>query len=139
MESSDIIENRVKELITFCLKNENTILRRNNIDEYKKICMNKFSFFHENYPTLFFLIIENPSTFPIYRLNEMLNLKQKFEENSIDEKKASVELGKRYYNELVKDTVKELDKQKNFKKEIFHQSAFRIQHSVFRIFYIFFL
>jgi hypothetical protein len=66
------------------------------------------------YPTLFFTIIENPSSFPIYRLDEMLNLKKKIENKEVSEEKISVQLGQKYYNEFVKDTVSELDK--NMKK-----------------------
>jgi hypothetical protein len=40
----------------------------------------------------------------------MLNLKRKIDDNEINEQKASVHLGQKYYNEFVKDTVSELDK-----------------------------
>ena len=40
----------------------------------------------------------------------MLALKKKIEEKEINEEKASVHLGQKYYNEFVKDTVSELDK-----------------------------
>lgn len=111
MEPSDIIKDQVAEIIKFCLTKENNIQRIENIDEYKQICMRKFTNFHQNYPTLFFSIIEKPSSFPLYRLHEMLSLKKKIEENDLDEQKASVHLGQKYYNEFVKDTVSELDKQ----------------------------
>ena len=110
MENASIIEEQVKEIITFCLKKENIKEKRENIDEYKQICMRKFTNFHQNYPTLFFSIIENPSSFPLYRLKEMLSLKKKIEENEINQEKASIHLGQKYYNEFVKDTVSELDK-----------------------------
>lgn len=111
MEKSDIIKGQVTELISFCLKKENIIYRRDNIDEYKQLCMRTFTNFHQNYPTLFFSIIENPSSFPLYRLNEMLDIKKKIENNETNEDKASVQLGQKYYNEFVKDTVSELDSQ----------------------------
>jgi hypothetical protein len=109
MENSDIIKKQVEELITFCLTRNNIILKKDNIDEYKQVCMRQFTNFHQKYPTLFFSIIENPTSFPLYRLNEMLNLKRKIEENEINEEHASVHLGKKYYNEFVKDTVINLD------------------------------
>jgi hypothetical protein len=112
IESSDIIKKQVIEIISFCLKKENIIIRRENIDQYKQNCMINFKNFHQKYPTLFFSIIENPSSFPLYRLDEMLNLKKKIENNEINEHKASVHLGQKYYNEFVKDTVSELDKKK---------------------------
>jgi hypothetical protein len=111
MEKSDVIKEQVMEIIAFCLNRENTIKRRNEIDEYKQICMAKFPNFHQNYPTLFFSIIENPSAFPLYRLNEMLSLKRKIEDKEVTEERASVHMGQKYYNEFVKDTVTELDKQ----------------------------
>ena len=113
MENASVIEEQVKEIISFCLKKDNTKERRENIDEYKQICMRKFTDFHQKYPTLFFSIIENPSSFPLYRLQEMLQLKKKIEDNEINEQKASVHLGQKYYNEFVKETVTELDKQIN--------------------------
>jgi hypothetical protein len=113
MEKASEIKPQVNEILSFCLKKDNIKLRQNNIDEYKQLCMRTFSNFHQNYPTLFFLIIENPSTFPIYRLEEMLSLKRKIEDSEIDEQRAAVHLGNKYYNEFVKDTVKELDRNRN--------------------------
>jgi hypothetical protein len=110
MESSEVIKKQVTEIISFCIKRENSIMRNQNIDEYKQVCMRKFTNFHQKYPTLFFSIIENPSSFPLYRLDEMLSLKRKIENNEINEQRASVHLGQKYYNEFVKDTVSELDK-----------------------------
>jgi hypothetical protein len=110
METSDVIKKQVNEIIAFCIKRENTIMRKEKIDEYKQICMRKFTNFHQKYPTLFFSLIENPSSFPLYRLDEMLSLKRKIEDNEINEQRASVHLGQKYYNEFVKDTVSELDK-----------------------------
>ena len=50
MEKSDIIKEQVMEIIAFCLNRENTLQRRNDIDEYKQVCMRKFTNFHQNYP-----------------------------------------------------------------------------------------
>ena len=110
MENADIIKEQVNEIIKYCLLTENISIRINNIDEYKQNCMKKFTNFFQNYPTLFFSIIEKPSSFPLYRLDEMLNLKKKIENKELNEEKTSVLLGQKYYNEFVKDTVSELDK-----------------------------
>ena len=40
----------------------------------------------------------------------MLKLKKKIENNEINEDSASIDLGQKYYNEFVKDTVSELNK-----------------------------
>jgi hypothetical protein len=110
MEKADEIKKQVKEILIFCLSKDNILKRRDNIDEYKQECMRNFPNFHMNYPTLFFSIIENPTTFPIYRLEEMLSLKSKIENNELDDKKASVHMGQKYYDEFVKKTVDKLDK-----------------------------
>jgi len=110
METADLIKKQIEDLLKFCLTKDNVIQRRENIDEYKQICMRQFTNFHQKYPTLFFSIIENPTTFPLYRLNEMLNLKKKIENKEEDEQAISIKLGQQYYNEYVKNTVSELDK-----------------------------
>lgn len=114
-ETTDIIKNQVNEIISYCIKRENIIKRNNDINNYKQECMIKFTNFHQRYPTLFFSIIENPSSFPIYRLDEMLNLKEKIDNNKLNEQRASIHLGQKYYNEFVKDTVSNLDKEINNK------------------------
>lgn len=110
LEDSDVIHKNINELISYCLKKDNIILRNNNIDQYKRNMMDKFYYIHQKYPTLFFTIIENPSTFPISRLNEMLNLKKQIESNNITNEKASIDLGQKYYDEFVKEKIKNLDK-----------------------------
>jgi hypothetical protein len=111
-ETTQQIEAHVHQILKYCMTLDNTNLRRNNIDEYKQKCMREFPNFHGKYPTLFFSLIENPTTFPLYRLNEMLQIKKNMELKKIDKETASVALGQKYYNEFVKDTVSELDKKK---------------------------
>lgn len=112
LETSEDIKDYVKKMIAYCLKRENTLMRNQNIDEYKQVCMREFIDFHQKYPTLFFSIIEAPTTFPLYRLNEMLELKSKIDNQEIEEDKASVHIGQKYYDEFVKDTVTYLDSKK---------------------------
>ena len=111
LENADTIKKNIEDLISFCVKRENMILRRENIDHYKRIMMDKFYYIHQKYPTLFFTIIENPTTFPISRLEEMLSLKKQIETNVTTDEQASIHLGQKYFNEFVKDTVKDLDKE----------------------------
>ena len=80
------------------------------MDAYKQKCMREFTFMPQKYPTLFFSLIENPTTFPIYRLEEMLTLKKRIETEELTTENASVRVGQQYYDEFIKDTVKELDK-----------------------------
>ena len=112
IEKSIIIKNKVEDLLKFCLNKENTKKRNADMANYKQDCIREFSEFYERYPTLFFLIVENPSTFPMYRLNELLNIKNLVDNNQISEKNASIALGQKYYNEFVKETVKDLDENK---------------------------
>jgi hypothetical protein len=114
VEKSDVIKKNVEKILEFCLIKENRTLRRENMDQYKQKCMREFSFMHQKYPTLFFSLIENPTTFPIYRLEEMLSLKRKIEIEQETTDSASVKVGQQYYEEFVKDTVDELNR--NIKK-----------------------
>ena len=110
VEKADIIKENVEKILEFCLLKENRTLRRENIDAYKQKCMREFTFMHQKYPTLFFSLIENPTTFPIYRLEEMLSLKKRIETEELTTENASVRVGQQYYDEFIKDTVSELDK-----------------------------
>ena len=110
VEKADIIKENVEKILEFCLLKENRTLRRENMDSYKQKCMRYFTFMHQKYPTLFFSLIENPTTFPIYRLEEMLSLKKRIEIEELTTENASVRVGQQYYDEFIKDTVKELDK-----------------------------
>ena len=110
VEKADIIKENVEKILEFCLLKENRSLRRENMDAYKQKCMREFTFMHQKYPTLFFSLIENPTTFPIYRLEEMLSLKKRIETEELTTENASVRVGQQYYDEFIKDTVKELDK-----------------------------
>ena len=110
LENADTIKKNIEDLITFCVKRDNLILKRENIDQYKRLMMDKFYYIHQKYPTLFFTVIENPTTFPISRLNEMLDLKKNIETNITTNEEASIHLGQKYYDEFVKDKIKNLDK-----------------------------
>ena len=110
VEKADIIKENVEKIMEFCLLKENRTLRRENMDAYKQKCMREFTFMHQKYPTLFFSLIENPTTFPVYRLEEMLSLKKRIEIEELTTENASVRVGQQYYDEFIKDTVTELDK-----------------------------
>ncbi len=106
MESADTIKKNIEELLQFCLKRENIQLKKNNLDDYKQLCMQRYTDVHQKYPTLFFTIIENPSTFPMYRLDELLRYKKKIENGESNDEEVSKELGQKYYDEFVKDRIK---------------------------------
>lgn len=98
--SSNEIESIVKEIISYALTSEVSKARRTQIDNYNQHMMKKFGEFHYNRPTLFFKIIENPSGFPIYRLNEMLEMKKKMESNELSTEDADKIVGQKYYDEF---------------------------------------
>lgn len=110
LENASTIKKNIEDLITFCVKRDNLLLKRDNIDNYKRLMMDKFYYIHQKYPTLFFTVIENPTTFPISRLEEMLDIKRNIENNSTTNEQASVHLGQKYYDEFVKDKIKNLEK-----------------------------
>lgn len=66
----------------------------------------KFNDFFIKYPTLAKMISENPYTFDMDRLLDMLNLKNKVSNNEITYKDASAGLGYKYYDEYVKPNLK---------------------------------
>jgi hypothetical protein len=110
LEDASLIKKNIEELIAFCVKRENLTLKRDNIDQYKRLMMDKYSHVHQKYPTLFFSVIENPTTFQMKRLDEMLNLKKQIENNQKTNEQASIVLGQKYYDEFVKDKIKNLEK-----------------------------
>jgi hypothetical protein len=105
MESADQIKKSIQELLQFCLRRENLQLRKENIDEYKQKCMQTYTDVHQKYPTLFFTVIENPTGFPMGRLDELLRFKRKIETQEANEEEVNKELGEKYYNEFVKDKI----------------------------------
>lgn len=109
IEDTETIKKQVHEVLQYCLSRDNCRLRQLDMNNYKQKCMKEYPNFHGRYPTLFFSIIENPTTFPLYRLNEMLMIKKNIENKKIDKQIASEALGQKYYNEFVKETVAKLD------------------------------
>jgi len=108
IEDADVIRKNIEELIQYCVKRDNMILRRDRIDDYKRKMMDEYRHVHQKYPTLFFTIIENPTTFPISRLEEMLSLKKQIELKEKTEEDVSVYLGQKYFDEFVKEKIENL-------------------------------
>jgi hypothetical protein len=98
--SSNEIESIVKSIISYALKSDVSKVRRENIDQYKQHMMAKYGEFHYNCPTLFFMIIENPSGFPMYRLQEMLQMRRKIENREVSGEDADKAMGQKYYDEF---------------------------------------
>lgn len=103
MYSAELIERNTEVLLKYCKKHIK--LHKSNYEEFKLNTMRKFPKFHENYPTLFFMIVENPTKFDMNRLKELLNLKKEVEENKISYEDASKNLGQKYYDEFVEPKI----------------------------------
>ena len=101
VEKADDIKNRIEELRSYSLKRDITKMRQQNMDNYKQHMMQTFTETHQKYPTLFFKVIEDPSSFSMNRLNELLHLMRRMENNEINHDIASQALGQKYYNEFV--------------------------------------
>lgn len=105
MYSADLIRKNTNKLIKFCLKKENIELKESNLEEYKQLVMRTYPKFHYNYPTLFFMIIENPDKFDNDRFNDLIENKKKIERNETTLDEASKKIGEEYYNEFVKPNI----------------------------------
>jgi hypothetical protein len=105
MDRADKIRNDIYGLLQFCLKRDMTQLRNQNMDEYKQVCMRTFTDIHQKYPSLFFMAVENPSSFDRRRFEELLSYKKKVEEEHETYEEVSKQLGERYYEEFVKNRI----------------------------------
>jgi len=105
MDKADKIRNDINTLLQFCLRRDMIQLRNVNMDEYKQVCMRTFTDIHQKYPSLFFMAVENPSTFDRRRFEELLSYKKKVEEEHESYEEVSKQLGERYYQEFVKNRI----------------------------------
>ena len=108
LSDNKIILGYCKTIIKFC-STENCInLKKNNYALYRTNLIEKFEDFFQKYPSLFNMIIDNPTTFEIEKLINMLNMKEKIDNNEITSESASVQVGQEYYDEYVKEKVDKL-------------------------------
>lgn len=108
MQSSTEIEKNVNELLEYCIKPYQNRLRTSNIEEYKQQCMIKFREFHARYPTLFFMIVENPTGFNKAKLNELLRLKRQVESDNITHEEATKIYSDKQNEEYIIPVIKDL-------------------------------
>jgi len=105
MYSADLIRKNTEKLLKFCLTEQNCKLRAENMNEYKQLAMRSFPTFHYNYPTLFFMIVEDPANFNRERFDSMLDRKIKIEKNETTLEDESKKIGEKYYDEFVKPSL----------------------------------
>lgn len=111
LSNSEKILAHVLGLLKYCKEKEQEKLLKKNKPEYVQKCGNKFKSLLNQCPTLFYKIIDNPHTFELNRLIQMLNLKNKVDNKEVTHKDASEELGEKYYSEFVKPIIPEDEKE----------------------------
>lgn len=111
MNNNEII-NSVNLLIEFTKNKKIQFIKKSSYQEYRQIIDKQqiFETFSIEYPQLFNMIIDDPFNFDMKRLEYMLNMKKKIENNDISNDDATKEVGQKYYDEFVKNTVDELEK-----------------------------
>ncbi len=81
-----------------------------NPGEYTKQLTLAHMDFSQSNPSLFYAIVDNPKTFDMNRLKEMLDIRKKIMDKKISQELADKEMGQKYYDEFVHKHIDELDK-----------------------------
>ena len=91
----------VKQMIK--LKNNNDVKKKKiiNQNDYYKFFVNKFIKLHMNLPTIFNKVLDDDN-FELNRLEEMLAMRKRVDDNKISNFDASVEISQKYTDEFVK-------------------------------------
>lgn len=99
--SNDEILLSVKQMIK--LKNNNDVKKKKiiNQNDYYKFFVNKFIKLHMNLPTIFNKVLDDDN-FELNRLEEMLAMRKRVDDNKISNFDASVEISQKYTDEFVK-------------------------------------
>ncbi len=106
LTKSEKILAHVKQLLEFFNKPDiKEQLQKNKMTGIQLAFEQHTEFFTE-YPTLAKLVSEDPYNFDMNRLLEMLNLKDRVANKEISYSDASTGLGVKYYDEYVKDDIK---------------------------------
>ena len=96
-----------QELLAF-VKNEHLQEIKNiSYQEYRLVIdkEDRFKEFSLDYPSLFNMIIDDPLNFDMKRLEYMLMMKSKIDNNEMSNEAATKEVGEHYYNEFVKNKI----------------------------------
>ena len=85
------------------LKNNNDVKKKKiiNQNDYYKFFVNKFIKLHMNLPTIFNKVLDDDN-FELNRLEEMLAMRKRVDDNKISNFDASVEISQKYTDEFVK-------------------------------------
>lgn len=108
--SNDEIYSTVQKIIEYALRPRMQQLMTTKPAEYNRELQTTFQEFLDKCPALFFSIMDNPKTFDLRRLREMLDKRKQIIEKKITQEEADKEMGQKYYDEFVKPHVDERDK-----------------------------
>ena len=106
LTKSEKILAHVKQLLEFFNKPEIKEQLEKNKMTGIQLAFEQHTEFFTTYPTLAKLVSEDPYNFDMNRLLEMLNLKDRVANKEISYSDASTSLGVKYYDEYVKDDIK---------------------------------
>jgi len=103
---SQLIKEYVEKMLDYLRKESVQELKRTDHPAFFEKMNNKFSHLKEKLPSLFNMLIEgNPDEFEMRRLEDMLYMKDRVNNNQISAERASVQIGQQYFNEYVKPHV----------------------------------
>lgn len=100
MTNEEILQG-VKGIIKMKKNRDMKKLKITNINEYRKIFLQKYMRLHMNFPTIYNMVFES-ETFELKRLEEMLAMRKRVEEKKITNFDASVKISQKYTDEFVK-------------------------------------
>lgn len=106
LTKSEKILAHVKQLLEFFNKPDIKEQLQQNKMTGIQLAFEQHTEFFTAYPTLAKLVSEDPYNFDMNRLLEMLNLKDRVANKEISYSDASTGLGVKYYDEYVKDDIK---------------------------------
>jgi len=111
MSNKNAIYEMAQLLIHFTSDDKMQNLKSLSYQEYRLMIDNcdTFKEFSLDYPALFNMIIDDPKNFDLNRLKYMLGMKQKIDNNELSNEDATKEVGQKYYDEFVKNTVEDLN------------------------------
>lgn len=103
--NNDGIMQAVIGLLKLVKTGDMVIMRKTNRPKYIQTIDREYADFHERYPALYGMIIDDPDNFQMNRLIEMLSLKKNVEQDGANYESVSTSLGQKYFDEFVKPVM----------------------------------
>jgi len=108
--SNEEILTSVRKIVDHALKPRMQQLMISKPAEYNKELQLTYPEFMDKCPSLFFTIMDNPKTFDMQRLHEMLTKRKQIANREISQEDADKKVGQEYYDEFIKPVVDPRDK-----------------------------